>query len=47
MNKGFQVMVPLKGEDQETKEDFKYEMKFSLFKKEFLLQFKVKPKQEN
>ena len=45
IDRGFQLMIP-KTQKEEPKELYDYKISFTLFKKEFILSFKVKQKQE-
>lgn len=44
IDRGFELMIPRKKE--EPKDYYDYNIKFTLFKKEFVLSFKVKQKPE-
>ena len=42
MDRGFELMIPRAKQEEEPKDKFKYEIKFTLFKREFRLCLNVK-----
>jgi len=43
MDKGFELMIPRPAEE-EVKEDYEYKVKFTFFKKEFVIRLSIKSK---
>ena len=41
IDRGFQLMIPKEPKEVSSKELYDYQIKFTLFKKEFVLKFKV------